>query len=93
MTLHQVCMGYCKGILQHNVFSILSIMLNKGELISMLAMTTQTFSFKLHTTLLHYKKWRILKIFDLPPPKVLTSFLSATYGVLNILTRFMEGSF
>ena len=55
MTLHQVCMGYCKGILQHNVFSILSIMLNKGELISMLAMTTQTFSFKLHTTFLHYK--------------------------------------
>ena len=92
MTLHQVCMGYCKGILQHNVFSILSIMLNKGELISMLAMTTQTFSFKLHT-LLRYKKWRILKIFDLPPPKVLTSFLSATYCVLNILTRFMEGSF
>ena len=68
-------------------------MLNKGELISMLAMTTQNFSFKLHTTLLHCKKWPILKIFDLPPPKVLTSFLSATYGVLNILTRFMEGSF
>ena len=92
MTLHQVCMGYCKGILPTTQCIFNTIMLNKGELISMLAMTTQTFSFKLHT-LLHYKKWRILKIFDLPPPKVLTSFLSATYGVLNILTRFMEGSF